>query len=188
MDDVTPFERRKLWLLNGSHSLLAYAGSIRGHETIDAAIADPEPRSWVEAFWDEAVRHLDLPGPALAEYRTALLARFGNPRVRHLLAQIAADGSMKLPVRIVPTLVAEREAGRQPVGAATAVAAWVLHLRGHGAPIKDPASGPAQQAAAAEPLRAAVQGVLEVLRPGLGADQELVALVTERAEVLPPTT
>src|SRR4029453_2152689 len=32
VDDVAPFEQRKLWLLNASHSLLAYAGSIRGHE------------------------------------------------------------------------------------------------------------------------------------------------------------
>ena len=30
-DDITPYEHRKLWLLNGAHSLLAYAGSIRGH-------------------------------------------------------------------------------------------------------------------------------------------------------------
>ena len=33
-DDVAPFEQRKLWLLNGGHSLLAYAGSARGHETV----------------------------------------------------------------------------------------------------------------------------------------------------------
>lgn len=33
-DDVRPYETRKLWLLNGAHSLLAYAGSIRGHETV----------------------------------------------------------------------------------------------------------------------------------------------------------
>ena len=50
VDDVTPYEQRKLWLLNGSHSMLAYAGSIRGHETIDAAIADPDCRGWVETF------------------------------------------------------------------------------------------------------------------------------------------
>ena len=30
VDDVTPFEQRKLWLLNGAHSLLAYAGSRAG--------------------------------------------------------------------------------------------------------------------------------------------------------------
>ncbi len=35
------FEERKLWLLNGGHSLLAYAGSARGHQTIAEAVADP---------------------------------------------------------------------------------------------------------------------------------------------------
>ena len=69
VDDVIPYEQRKLWLLNGSHSMLAYAGSIRGHETIDAAIADPACRGWVETFWDEACRNLTLPDDELAAYR-----------------------------------------------------------------------------------------------------------------------
>jgi fructuronate reductase len=47
-DDVTPFEHRKLWLLNGAHSLLAYAGSIRGHLTVAAAVADDTCREWLE--------------------------------------------------------------------------------------------------------------------------------------------
>ena len=112
VDDVEPFEQRKLWLLNASHSMLAYAGSIRGYQTIDEAIADPRCRSWVETFWDEASRHLILPASDIANYRAALLTRFSNPRVRHQLAQIAADGSIKLPVRTLPTLRAERSAGR----------------------------------------------------------------------------
>ena len=138
VSDVIPFEQRKLWLLNGSHSMLAYAGSVRGHQTIDAAIADPACRAWVEAFWDEACRHLELPDTELIPYRTALLERFSNPRMRDVLARIAADGSAKLPVRTVPTIAAERAAGRVPVGAATTIAAWVLHLRGAGAPVKMP--------------------------------------------------
>jgi fructuronate reductase len=45
VEDITPYEQRKLGLLNASHSLLASAGSIRGHATIDGAIADPQCRS-----------------------------------------------------------------------------------------------------------------------------------------------
>src|SRR5215469_1795975 len=33
-DHITPYEHRKLWLLNGTHSLLAYGGSLRGHDTV----------------------------------------------------------------------------------------------------------------------------------------------------------
>jgi fructuronate reductase len=144
VDDVTPYEQRKLWLLNGSHSLLAYAGSIRGHSTIDEAIADPECRSWVEEFWTEAGRNLILGSEAAAAYTSALIERFGNPRVRHQLSQIAPDGSRKLPIRILPTLRAERAAGRMPTGCATVIAAWILHLRGYGAPINDPAADAAR--------------------------------------------
>ena len=90
--DVAPFEQRKLWMLNGSHSLLAYAGSIRGHEFIDQAIADPACRRWVELLWDEAQPHLTLDQTDVTSYRTALLARYANPRMRHLLAQIARRG------------------------------------------------------------------------------------------------
>jgi fructuronate reductase len=181
VDDVGPFEQRKLTLLNGSHSLLAYAASIRGHETIDEAIADPDCRAWVDEFWDEASRHLTLPAAAVRDYRAALLGRFANPRVRHLLAQIAGDGSTKLVVRTLPTVRAERAAGRIPLGCATTLAAWVLHLRGAGAPINDPAADAARQAANADDLATAVPAVLDLLQPGLAADQELVAAVISRA-------
>jgi fructuronate reductase len=70
--DIVPFEQRKLWLLNGAHSLLAYAGSLRGHVTVADAIADPVCRGWVEQRWDEASGHLTLPAAEIAEYRAGV--------------------------------------------------------------------------------------------------------------------
>ena len=119
VDDVGPWEQRKLWLLNGSHSLMAYAGGLRGHETVAEAIADPVVRDWVEQWWDDAAQHLTrlrLPAAEIADYRAALLERYANPRIRHLLAQIAADGSQKVPVRILPVLHASLNAGHVPDG------------------------------------------------------------------------
>jgi fructuronate reductase len=182
--EVEPFEQRKLWLLNGSHSMLAYAGSIRGHSTINEAIADPACRSWVEMFWDEASRHLTLPAADIAEYRAALLRRFSNPRAGDLLARIAADGSTKLVVRTVPTIRAERAAGRVPLGCATTVAAWVLHLRGLGAPIKDAGAAAARVAANSGGLPEAVPAVLDTLESGLGADQDFVDAVLRQADAI----
>jgi fructuronate reductase len=179
--EVEPFEQRKLWLLNGSHSMLAYAGSIRGHSTIDEAIADPSCRSWVEMFWDEASRHLSLPAADIAEYREALLTRFSNPRAGDQLARIAADGSTKLVVRTLPTIRAERSAGRLPIGCATTISAWILHLRGLGAPIKDPGAAAAEKAANSGELREAVPAVLDVLEPGLGGDRDFVEAVIGQA-------
>ena len=182
--DVGPFEQRKLLLLNAAHTLLAYAGSIRGHETIDQAIADPDCLSWVTGLWDEAARHLSLPAEDVAAYRQALLVRFSNPRMRDHLARIAADGSQKLVVRTLPVVQAERRAGRLPRGSATSLAAWVLHLRGLGAPVRDPGATAARAAADDADLPRAVAAVLETLLPGLGEDAGLTDLVVQQAHAL----
>ena len=40
VDEIEPFERRKLWLLNGAHSLLAYAGRLRGQHPFRQRITE----------------------------------------------------------------------------------------------------------------------------------------------------
>lgn len=182
-DDIGPFEERKLWLLNGGHSLLAYAGSIRGHESVADAVADDTCRSWLEQWWEQAARHLSLPATDLAAYCAALLERFANPRMRHRLDQIASDGSQKLPVRILPALRLERADGRLPSGAIRVLAAWVCHLRGIGAPVAD-ARADEIVPLAAGPLPAAVRRVLDALDPAIGADDEVVTAVLASADEL----
>jgi fructuronate reductase len=182
-DDITPFEHRKLWLLNGAHSLLAYAGSIRGHTTVAEAAADETCQAWVEQWWAEASPHLDQPPEEVAAYRSALLERFGNARMHDRLDRIAADGSQKLPIRIVPALLMERAEGRMPEGATRALAAWVCHLRGLGAPVSD-ARADEVVPLAAGPLADAVPRVLERLNPALAADAQVVAAVIGQSEQL----
>jgi fructuronate reductase len=172
VDDVRPFETRKLWLLNGAHSIIAYAGSIRGHLTVADAIADPVVAGWVEEWWDAAARHLTLPADEIAAYRAALLDRFSNPQIRHLLAQIAADGSQKVRIRAVPVLLAERKAGSLPAGVTRMIAAWIAHLRGHGVAVTDAQAG--------EVLELATGRVADVLA-WLGIeDVEVTALVEQQ--------
>lgn len=165
--DITPYEQRKLWLLNGAHSLLAYTAPLRGHHTVGEAIGDPVCRAWVEQWWDEAAPHIHLPNAIVSDYRAALLARFANPRMRHQLSQIAMDGSQKLPVRILPVLARERPAGRMPGGAVRILAGWVCHLMGEGVPVSDPR---------AVGIRG-VDAALECLDPALAADRQLVDAV-----------
>ncbi|WP_104062385.1 mannitol dehydrogenase family protein [Arthrobacter sp. 4R501] len=128
VDDIGPYENRKLWLLNGAHSLLAYAGQLRGHSTVAQALEDAVCLGAVEAFWDEAAAHLHGDHLNIPEYRQALLERFGNGRIAHHLSQIAMDGTTKLRMRALPVLNAERAAGRSGDGAARMIAAWIEYL------------------------------------------------------------
>jgi fructuronate reductase len=182
-DDVTPYEHRKLWLLNGGHSLLAYAGSIRGHVSVAEAVADDTCRDWLQQWWHVASRHLEQPEADLATYRRALLDRFANPRMHHQLAQIGSDGSQKLPIRILPVLRAERSQGLMPAGATLVLAAWICCLRGLGAPVSD-VHAETVVPLAAGPLPDAVRRMLHYLDAGLGEDTEVVATVLQQCQEL----
>lgn len=172
VDDIDPFERRKLWLLNGAHSLLAYAGPLRGHATVADAIADPVLRDQVQEFWNEASAHLPE-GLDVPAYREALLERFDNGRIQHHLAQIGQDGSTKLRVRIAPVLLAERAAGREAEAAVRTLAAWIAMG----------AAGrlPADRSAPAEPASTGSEGdvvrLLAHIDPRLVEDPALVTSV-----------
>jgi fructuronate reductase len=135
VDDLEPWENRKLWMLNGAHTVLAALGRARGHTDVATAIDDPVCRDVVEALWDDDSRQ--LPEFDLTGYRIALIDRFRNPRIEHRLAQIALDSTMKMRLRIVPVALAELAAGRTASGCAAAIAAWMLGVRAGVVPIPD---------------------------------------------------
>jgi fructuronate reductase len=128
--DVGVHDRAKLRILNGSHSTLAYLGSLRGHETVADAMRDEQLAQFVELLMTE-----DLgpslgsdPGLDVEQYISAVLARFRNPGIRHLLSQIAWDGSKKLPVRIVTTLTEALRAGRPLHRLVMPIAGWMRFI------------------------------------------------------------
>jgi fructuronate reductase len=182
VDDVHPYEQRKLLLLNGAHTLLAALGPLRGHTTVDTAITDPTIRTAVTTLWDDAAPLLPFDPATQHDYRHALLDRFANPTIHHQLRQIATNTSHKIPIRILPVIHAARAAGRLPHGAATTLAAWILSLRTDNPP-------PDTQAAELAPLATgtldhAVRNVLEHLDPTLTDDHTFLALVHDKASAL----
>jgi fructuronate reductase len=127
VDDLDAWERRKLWMLNGAHTLLSTLGSLRGHRTVAEAFADRMCRVAVEDLWDADARQLPDAGLDLDAYRAALRTRFANPRIDHRLDQIAEDSLTKLRLRIVPVAHAELNHSGTKVSTAFAVAAWIAH-------------------------------------------------------------
>ena len=62
-------------------------------------------------------------------YREALLERFENPNIKHLLSQIGNDSLAKLRIRILPITLKELAAGREAAGAVPAIAGWIRRQR-----------------------------------------------------------
>ncbi|HEY1531413.1 MAG TPA: mannitol dehydrogenase family protein [Galbitalea sp.] len=123
VDDVEPYEQRKLWMLNGAHSLLAYRGLELGLATVfDAwgALA-----AEVEQLWAEAREVLPLPAADVDHWLDQLRMRWQNPRIEHRLEQIAQGGGQKIPARIGAVVEKRKEAGLPPGTAELeTIAAW----------------------------------------------------------------
>jgi fructuronate reductase len=129
-DDVAPWEATKLRLLNGTHSLLAYPGALRGYRTISEALSDEAIGEAAESFMRQDVLPTlaGHPGLDLEAYCGAVLGRFGNEALRHRTVQVAMDGSQKLPLRLLGTLRDRLAAGVVPPLATKAVAAWMVYV------------------------------------------------------------
>jgi fructuronate reductase len=136
--DIADYQRLKLHVLNTAHSALAYLGLPRGHIYVRQAIADPE----LLRFADEMMARETAPALApldVAGYWRTVKARFENPMIDHRLAQIAEDGSLKLPQRLFPMLEVHARTGRDISRMAAIVRAW-LDMMATAARPRDPAN------------------------------------------------
>ena len=145
VERVEPFEKLKLRMVNGAHSALAYLGVVAGWTTVDRAVAVPALRRYLETMMIEEIVPTLPPIAGLDhdDYRARLLQRFTNPALQHATLQIAADGSQKLPQRLLDTVRERIAQNRSYDRLALAIAGWIHYLRGrdeHDAPypIVDP--------------------------------------------------
>jgi len=163
VDDVAPYELRKLRLLNGAHSYLAYAGTLAGFEYVHEAIADPALLAGARAIMAEAAQ--TLPDTVQADapaYADALIARFANPALHHKLRQIAMDGTQKLPQRLAATWADRQAAGLPAPGVAAGIGAWVAFVRSEtkgGRTLDDPRAADLIKAAQSDTPVAAILAV-----------------------------
>lgn len=186
--DVLPYQRRKLRMLNGSHSMLAYLGLARGHHTIAQSVADDALAEGARRLMiEEAAPTLGstFTPEALTGYAEQTLRRFGSSQLRHTTAQVAMDGSGKLPGRLLETIAARIAAGVQAPYATRAVAGWMLHVRRatRGDPLEDPLADRLLAAAAGADrptdLVQALLGVDQVFGDELPSQQGWVTAVTD---------
>ncbi len=133
--DAAPWEQLKLRTVNAAHSAMAYLGQLAGWRTVDEAMAQPGLRDYVRAMLLEEVGPSlpPLPGLDLGRHVDGLMQRFANPALAHQTAQIAMDGSQKLPPRLLDTVRWHvRQATAPAVPAmprlALAIAAWAEHI------------------------------------------------------------
>jgi tagaturonate reductase len=128
--DIAPYRKRKVHLLNGAHTLLVPIALGMGYEIVHDAMMDASIMRFVRrVMLEEIAPYLEVQGAA--EFAEAVLDRFCNPHIRHALIDITLQATMKMRVRVVPSVqrfVARR--GTVPPSLAFGFAAFLHFMEG----------------------------------------------------------
>jgi mannitol 2-dehydrogenase len=132
VEDVAPYERMKLRLLNAGHQGVAYFGQLAGHTYVHDAMADEVFAPFLRAYMHrEAVPTLgDIPGVDLSAYCDQLVERFSNPHVADTLARLAFDGSERIPKFLLPVVRDRLRTGDDVRLSAAIVASFAFYCEG----------------------------------------------------------
>ena len=114
-DNVDPYKKRKVRILNGAHTSMVLAARMYGLETVGECMKDEKVVSILrKSVFEEII-------PAIGDtednrnFGNAVFERFANPFIKHQLLSIALNSISKFRARVLPTILEFKEqTGRYP--------------------------------------------------------------------------
>ncbi|MCD7723113.1 MAG: tagaturonate reductase [Clostridiales bacterium] len=103
-DNVSPYKKQKVRILNGAHTCIVAAALAAGLETVDECMADSD----ISAFLHKCLFSEIIPAMPQDEsnrdFALEVLQRFENPYIKHRLSAIALNCADKYRVRVLPSV------------------------------------------------------------------------------------
>ena len=129
-DNVDPYKKRKVRILNGAHTSMVLGAHLYGLETVGQCLKDEKVSGLLKkCIFDEII-------PTIGDtednrqFGEAVLERFSNPFIRHLLLSIALNSVSKFKARVLPTILEYNEKfGKYPQGLTFSLAALIAFYR-----------------------------------------------------------
>ena len=108
-DDMTPYRRRKVRILNGAHTVSVLAAYLAGHDIVLEMMNDPVFDKIIRTVLaQEIIPNIDLPLAQLDSFADAVIERFSNPFIKHRLLDISLNSISKFHARCLDSLLESR--------------------------------------------------------------------------------
>ncbi|MCR5107440.1 MAG: tagaturonate reductase [Lachnospiraceae bacterium] len=108
VDNVDPYKKRKVRILNGAHTSMIMAAYISGQDIVRDCMKDEVIKGFMnKALYEEIIPVLkaSLSEDDLLEFAKAVSDRFANPFIDHQLLSISLNSQSKWKARVMPTVV-----------------------------------------------------------------------------------
>lgn len=129
-DNVDPYKKRKVRILNGAHTSMVLGAHLYGLETVGECLKDEK----VSALLKKCIFEEIIPTIGDTEdnraFGAAVLERFSNPFIKHMLLSIALNSVSKFKARVLPTILEYQEQkGSFPQALVFSLAALIAFYR-----------------------------------------------------------
>mgnify|MGYP005762086099 FL=1 len=131
-DDVKPYKKRKVRILNGAHTSTVLAAYLAGFDIVGDFMKDDTVRTFMnDVIYKEVIPTLDLPKEELESFAAAVNDRFANPYIKHNLLDIALNSCSKFNARCLPSLLGYvEEKGKLPKCLTFSLATFIKFYQG----------------------------------------------------------
>lgn len=132
VEDVEPYEKLKLRMLNSSHQGLCYFAHLAGYHKVDEAVSNPLVSDFLMAYMlKEAKPTLDpVEGIDVDDYARTLISRFTNKHVKDTVPRLCAESSDRIPKWLIPVVRDNLRDGGDVKFSAAIVASWARYAEG----------------------------------------------------------
>ena len=114
-DNVDPYKKRKVRILNGAHTSMVLAARLYGLETVGECMKDEKVSSLLRKSVFEEIIPTIGDTEDNRKFGEAVFERFSNPFIKHQLLSIALNSVSKFRARVLPTILEFKEQrGRYP--------------------------------------------------------------------------
>ena len=122
-DNVKPYKKIKVRILNGAHTSLVAGALLSGIETVGEAMNNEVTYSFLNKCVKEEILPTIGENEESMAFANAVFDRFKNPYIQHKWRSIALNSVSKFAVRDLPTLLEYKEKnGKAPKGLTLALA------------------------------------------------------------------
>lgn len=129
-DNVDPYKKRKVRILNGAHTSMVLGAHLYGLQTVGECLKDEKVSALLRRCIFEEIIPAIGDNEENRQFGEAVLERFSNPFIRHLLLSIALNSVSKFRARVLPTILEYREKfGTYPQGLVFSLAALIAFYR-----------------------------------------------------------
>ena len=104
-DNVDPYKKRKVRILNGAHTSMVLAARLYGLETVGECMKDENVSSLLRKSVFEEIIPTIGDTEDNRKFGEAVFERFANPFIKHQLLSIALNSVSKFRARVLPTIL-----------------------------------------------------------------------------------